>query len=143
MPFFPNSTYNPLCMLSCSVMSDSLQLHGLWPTRLLCPWDFTGKNTAVGCHFLLQGIFLHLLHSRVDSSPSEPPGKPWSYPNMGVRPWEPSLDTPPSPAPPTSHTGLPEGGSFQMASSKVKFRCCNTVSTFIANGLAAFSSFMA
>ena len=27
-------------------------------TRLLCPWDFPGKNTAVGCHFLLQGIIL-------------------------------------------------------------------------------------
>ena len=26
--------------------------------RLLCPWDFLGKNTAVGYHFLLQGIFL-------------------------------------------------------------------------------------
>ena len=26
-------------------------------TRLLCPWDFLGKNTGVGCHFLLQGIF--------------------------------------------------------------------------------------
>ena len=25
---------------------------------LLCPWDFPGKNTGVGCHFLLQGIFL-------------------------------------------------------------------------------------
>ena len=24
----------------------------------LCPWDFPGKNTVVGCHFLLQGIFL-------------------------------------------------------------------------------------
>ena len=32
--------------------------HGLWPTRLLCPWDFPGKNTGVGHHFLLQGIFL-------------------------------------------------------------------------------------
>ena len=31
--------------------------HGLKPTRLLCPWDSPGKNTAVGCHFLLQGIF--------------------------------------------------------------------------------------
>ena len=27
-------------------------------TRLLRPWDFLGKNTGVGCHFLLQGIFL-------------------------------------------------------------------------------------
>ena len=25
--------------------------------RLLCPWDFPGKNTGVGCHFFLQGIF--------------------------------------------------------------------------------------
>ena len=24
---------------------------------LLCPWDFPGKNTGVGCHFFLQGIF--------------------------------------------------------------------------------------
>ena len=38
-------------------MSDSLQLHGLHPIRLLCPWDFPGKNTEVGCHFLFQGIF--------------------------------------------------------------------------------------
>ena len=28
------------------------------PARLLCPWDSPGKNTGVGCHFLLQGIFL-------------------------------------------------------------------------------------
>ena len=41
-----------------SVMSDSLGPHGLWPTRLLCPWVSPGKNTAVGCHSLLQGIFL-------------------------------------------------------------------------------------
>ena len=28
----------------------------LLPTRVLCPWDVPGKNTGVGCHFLLQGI---------------------------------------------------------------------------------------
>ena len=28
------------------------------PSRLFCPWDFPGKNTGVGCHFLIQGIFL-------------------------------------------------------------------------------------
>ena len=38
-------------------MPDSLWPHGLQPTRLLCPWDFPGKDTGVGCHFLLQGIF--------------------------------------------------------------------------------------
>ena len=36
----------------------TLRSHGLQPTRLLCPWDFSGKNTGVGCHFLLQEIFL-------------------------------------------------------------------------------------
>ena len=55
-----------------SVVSDSL------PTRLLCLWDYQGKNTAVGCHALLQGIFLTqetnlcllwLLHWQVDSLP--------------------------------------------------------------------------
>ena len=30
---------------------------GLQPARFLCPWDSVGKNTGVGCHFLLQGIF--------------------------------------------------------------------------------------
>ena len=41
----------------CSVMSNSLQPHGLQPARLLCLWDFLGKNTGVDFHFLLQGIF--------------------------------------------------------------------------------------
>ena len=36
-------------------MSDSLQLHEQWPTRLLCPWDFNSKNTGMGCRFLPQG----------------------------------------------------------------------------------------
>ena len=31
-------------------MSDSLWPHGLYPTRLLCPWGSPGKNTGVGCH---------------------------------------------------------------------------------------------
>ena len=49
----------------------TLQSHGLWPSGLLHPWNSPGKNTAVGCHFLLQGIsptqgsnsdLLHILH---------------------------------------------------------------------------------
>ena len=43
-------------VFSRSVISNSLQLYGLQPTRLLCPWNFLGKNTGSGCHFLLQGI---------------------------------------------------------------------------------------
>ena len=64
------------------------RLHALThmqPARLLCPWDFPGKNTRVGCHFFLQWIFLthgsnlcllHLLHWQACSLPLAPPGKP-------------------------------------------------------------------
>ena len=51
-------------------MSDSLQPHGLVPTRLLCPRESLGRNTGVGCHALLQGLLLTqgsklgLLHCR-------------------------------------------------------------------------------
>ena len=40
---------------SHSVVSDSLRLHGLQPSGLLCPWDSPGKNTEVGSHSLLKG----------------------------------------------------------------------------------------
>ena len=67
-----------VCVLSGSVMSNSLWLYGLKPARFLCPWNFPDKNTGVGCHFLLQGIFptlgsnpllLHLQHWQVNSLP--------------------------------------------------------------------------
>ena len=57
-------------VLSRSVVSDSLRPRRLQPARLLCPWDSPGRNTGVGCHALLQGIFLtqelnqDLLHCR-------------------------------------------------------------------------------
>ena len=43
-----------LLLLSRSVMSDSVRPHRQQPTRLPGPWDSPGKNTGVGCHFLLQ-----------------------------------------------------------------------------------------
>ena len=43
--------------VNCSVVSDSLQPHGLKPTRLLCPLASPGKNTGEGSHSPLQGIF--------------------------------------------------------------------------------------
>ena len=43
-------------VLSRSIVSDSLQPHKLQPVRFLCPWNFPGKNTEVGCHFLLQDM---------------------------------------------------------------------------------------
>ena len=67
-----------------SVLSNSLRPHELWPARLLCPWDSSGKNSGVNFHALLQGIFLtqglklglfHLLHQQADSLLLAPPGK--------------------------------------------------------------------
>ena len=74
---------------SCQVVSHICDLHGLQPTRLLCPWDLPSKNTGVGYHFLFQGIFLtqgsnlHLPHCRwspvlqVDSLPLRHQRNPW------------------------------------------------------------------
>ena len=43
-----------LLLLSHSVVSDSVRPHRRQPTRLPHPWGSPGKNTGVGCHFLLQ-----------------------------------------------------------------------------------------
>ena len=42
---------------ACSAVSNSFRPCGLSPIRLLHQWNFSGKNTGMGCHFLLQGIF--------------------------------------------------------------------------------------
>ena len=77
-----------LLLFSHQVMSDSLWPRGLSPTRLLCPWDFPGRNTGVGCHFLLQGIFptpTHLLHWWADSVPLSHLGSPsWIWESFSV-----------------------------------------------------------
>ena len=43
-----------VCAQSCLTL---LWPHRLQPSRLLCPWNFPSKNTEVGCHYLLQGVF--------------------------------------------------------------------------------------
>ena len=78
----------PGCMHMCSV--PSVVSNSLWPQGLNLPCssvhgDSPGKNTGVGCHALIQGIFpiegsnrnlLCLLHWQVGSLPLTPPGKP-------------------------------------------------------------------
>ena len=44
-----------LVIMSCWTLAT---LWTIGPTRILCPWDFPGKDTGMGCHFLLQIIFL-------------------------------------------------------------------------------------
>ena len=55
--FVRGSLQGLLSLFSCTVMSNSLQPHGLYLTRLLCLWVSPGKNSGVGSYFLLQGIF--------------------------------------------------------------------------------------
>ena len=87
-----------LAVASARVLSlqscPTLRPLGLWPARLLCPWDSSGKNTGVGCHSSARGssrpgdlpdlgIFptqgfnprhSHLPHWQVGSLPLAPPG---------------------------------------------------------------------
>ena len=51
-----NFTTGALCAQSLSRVR-LFAAPGLQPAGLLCPWDSPGKNTGVGCHFLLQGTF--------------------------------------------------------------------------------------
>ena len=41
------------CCLVALVVSNFVRPYGLQPARLFCPWESLGKNTGVGCHFLL------------------------------------------------------------------------------------------
>ena len=61
-------------------MSDSVRPHRRQPTRLLRPWDSPGKNTGVGCHFLLQCVKVKSL-SRV---------------RLVATPWTAAYQAPPS-----------------------------------------------
>ena len=71
--YFRNCVWNPnACVLRCVWLFATP-----WtvPARLLCPWDSPGKNTGVGCHGRLQGIFptqgsnACFLHWQADSLP--------------------------------------------------------------------------
>ena len=63
----------PLLCFVLLVTKSCLIFYNPMDCSLLCPWDFLGNNTGVGCHILLQGIFLtqgshqHPLHLQADS----------------------------------------------------------------------------
>ena len=65
-------------------MSDSVRPHRWQPTRLRRPWDSPGKNTGVGCHFLLQRM-------KVKSE-----RKSLSRVRLFATPWTAAYQTPPS-----------------------------------------------
>ena len=58
--------YTHASVLSCSVLSDTLRPNELQPSRLPCPWNFPGKNTKLGFHFLLQlCIYISILRHSI------------------------------------------------------------------------------
>ena len=64
-------TFYSVDMIYCCLVTKScptLQPHGLQPARLLGPWNFLGKNTRVGCHFLLQMVYY--INSFLDVKPN-------------------------------------------------------------------------
>ena len=72
-------------------MSDSVQPHGRQPTRLPRSWDSPGKNTGVGCHFLLQCMKVKSESEVAQSCPTlsdpmEPTRllRPWDFPGRST-----------------------------------------------------------
>ena len=86
----------PAFILLLFVVSDSLQPHELYPAMLLCPRDFSVKNTGVGCNFLSQGI----------SPRIEPKSSVWQVDSL-----------------PLSHQGSPPSSSQQISTELVR-QCC-------------------
>ena len=68
-------------------MPDSVRPHRRQPTRLHHPWDSPGKNTAVGCHFLLQCMKVKS-ESEVTQSCSYSKWPHGLQPTRLLRPWD-------------------------------------------------------
>ena len=77
--------YAECCCCCCevaSVVSDSVRPHRRQPTRLRCPWDSPGKNSGVGCHFLLQCMNMKSESEVAQSCPTlRRLLHPWDFPS--------------------------------------------------------------
>ena len=69
-----------LQLLSCFSCVRLCATHRQQPTRLLCPWDSPGKNTGVGCHFLLQCMKVKSESEVTQLCPT--PRTPWTGANQ-------------------------------------------------------------
>ena len=82
-------TYLCCCCCCCcwvtSVVSNSVQPHRRQPTRLPHPWDSPGKNTGVGCHFLLQSMKVKSESKVVQSCPTLSDAMDCSLPGSSVQ----------------------------------------------------------
>ena len=112
----PRSLHSSATSLqSCLILCDPMN----YSPPGLCPWDSPGKNTGVGCHSLLQGIFqtqgsnqhlLGLLHWQAGSLPLVPPGKPPGLYDYSNKP---------------SHWGFPGHSLFKNDSPTPGFCACS------------------
>ena len=74
-----------ICCCRCEVapvVSDSVRPHRRQPTRLPRPWGSPGKNTGVGCHFLLQCMRVKSESEVAQSCPTlrDPMDRAWDFP---------------------------------------------------------------
>ena len=73
------------CCCVTSVVSDSVRPHRQQPNRLSHPWDSPGKNTGVGCHFLLQCMKAKSESEVAQSCPTLSDPKDCSLPGSSTR----------------------------------------------------------
>ena len=92
-------------------MSDSVQPHRRQPTRLPRPWDSPGKNTGVGCHFLLQCINVKCEREVAQS-----------YPTLSTL-WTAAYQAPPPMGFSRHQTQLGLAGSSVLGLTRVKSSC--------------------
>ena len=72
------------CCWVASVVSDSARPHWWKPTRLPRPWDSPGKNTGVGCHFLLQCMTVKSEREVAQSCPTLSDPMDYSLPGSSI-----------------------------------------------------------
>ena len=83
-----NSIATAAAAAVASVVSDSVRPHRRQPTRLPRPWDSPGKNTGVGCHFLLQYRKVKSESEVAQSCPTLSDPMDCSLPGSSLRPWD-------------------------------------------------------
>ena len=125
---YENGSMEKRVLFSHSLASSSFA--GLKPARRLCPCDFPGKNTGVGCRFHLQGIFQmqgsnpRLLHWQADSLCLSYQGRRTSESDLHLKAWaedngKSGKVISPSPLPPRHQTGS-SGRYYQQRAWRCK-----------------------
>ena len=87
LPLSHQGSLTPVCCCHCqvaSVVSDSARPRRQQPTRLPYPWDSPGKNTGVGCHFLLQCMKVKSESEVTQSCPTPSDPTDWSLPGSSI-----------------------------------------------------------